>query len=52
MNAALKQVAQILHDHAMAMREAWEDSPWGDSVVKVGKKICIQRLRTGRPHAF
>lgn len=41
MNAALKKVAKALHDHAAGMPEAWEDSPWGDSVVKVGKKIFV-----------
>ncbi len=41
MNAALKKVAKALHDHALGMPEAWEDSPWGDPVVKVGKKIFV-----------
>lgn len=41
MNATLTKVAKALHEHATAMPEAWEDSPWGDSVVKVGKKIFV-----------
>jgi predicted DNA-binding protein (MmcQ/YjbR family) len=41
MNAALKRVAKALHAHALGLPEAWEDSPWGDSVVKVGKKIFV-----------
>jgi predicted DNA-binding protein (MmcQ/YjbR family) len=28
-----------LRDRALAFPGAWEDHPWGDTVVKVGKKI-------------
>ena len=30
-----------LADFALALPEAWPDEPWGDSVVKVGKKIFL-----------
>ena len=30
-----------LRDHALTFPEAWEDFPWGDRVVKVGKKIFV-----------
>src|SRR5438132_14337629 len=35
-----QQVAK-LRELALAMPEAWEDHPWGDTVVKVGKKIFV-----------
>lgn len=30
-----------LHEFALSLPEAWPDSPWGDQVVKVGKKIFL-----------
>jgi predicted DNA-binding protein (MmcQ/YjbR family) len=30
-----------LAEFALSLPEAWPDSPWGDSVVKVGKKIFV-----------
>jgi predicted DNA-binding protein (MmcQ/YjbR family) len=36
--AALRK--QVL-EYALSLPEAWEDSPWGESVVKVRKKIFV-----------
>jgi predicted DNA-binding protein (MmcQ/YjbR family) len=33
--------AARLRERALAFPGAWEDNPWGDSVVKVGKKIFV-----------
>jgi predicted DNA-binding protein (MmcQ/YjbR family) len=33
--------AKALRERAKALPGAWEDNPWGDSVVKVGKKIFV-----------
>ena len=30
-----------LHELALTYPGAWEDHPWGDTVVKVGKKIFV-----------
>jgi predicted DNA-binding protein (MmcQ/YjbR family) len=35
------EAAKALRDRALALPGAWEDSPWGDSVVKAGKKIFV-----------
>ena len=34
-------LAKALRARAVALPGVWEDSPWGDSVVKVGKKIFV-----------
>ena len=36
----VQQVGE-LRELALAMPEAWEDHPWGETVVKVGKKIFV-----------
>ncbi|TNE87025.1 MAG: MmcQ/YjbR family DNA-binding protein [Deltaproteobacteria bacterium] len=33
--------AQLLHDFALALPEAWLDHPWGDTCIKVRKKIFL-----------
>ena len=37
----LWHAAKALREYALAFPEAWEDFPWGDRVVKVGKKIFV-----------
>lgn len=34
-----RELQSRLYDFALGLPEAWPDTPWGDSVVKVGKKI-------------
>lgn len=34
-------VRRTLLEYALTLPEAWEDHPWGDSVVKVRKKIFL-----------
>jgi predicted DNA-binding protein (MmcQ/YjbR family) len=34
-------VIASIEKFALSLPEAWPDSPWGDSVVKVGKKIFL-----------
>jgi predicted DNA-binding protein (MmcQ/YjbR family) len=36
-----RQIAQRLHAFALSMPGAWEDHPWGDTVVKVNKKVFV-----------
>jgi predicted DNA-binding protein (MmcQ/YjbR family) len=35
------RVWATLRDSALALPEAWEDHPWGETVVKVRKKIFV-----------
>ncbi len=39
MGKAAKQANTSLKKHALSFPEAWEDHPWGGTVVKVRKKI-------------
>lgn len=34
-------VVESLEEFASSLPEAWPDNPWGDRVVKVGKKIFL-----------
>ena len=36
-----KSPAAALRERALAYPGAWEDHPWGDTVVKAGKKIFV-----------
>jgi predicted DNA-binding protein (MmcQ/YjbR family) len=38
---AHRKIADQLKAFALAMPGAWEDHPWGDTVVKVNKKVFV-----------
>lgn len=38
---AAKTAMALLEEFALGFPGAWHDTPWGDSVVKVGKKIFV-----------
>jgi predicted DNA-binding protein (MmcQ/YjbR family) len=44
-------VADVVRRHALSYPGAWEDHPWGETVVKVGKKIFVF-LGHGEDEAF
>jgi predicted DNA-binding protein (MmcQ/YjbR family) len=41
MNREHRKAAQRLKSFALSMPGAWEDHPWGDTVVKVEKKVFV-----------
>ena len=41
MTARFHPAVAPLADFALSLPEAWPDTPWGDAVVKVGKKIFL-----------
>jgi predicted DNA-binding protein (MmcQ/YjbR family) len=41
MTTSLREAAEALEAEALSFPGAWPDHPWGDSVVKVGKKIFV-----------
>jgi predicted DNA-binding protein (MmcQ/YjbR family) len=40
-SAKQRQAMTRCKDFALSLPGAWEDHPWGDTVVKVGKKIFV-----------
>src|SRR3954462_8128364 len=36
-----REIRQTLHEFALGLPEAFEDHPWGETVVKVNKKIFL-----------
>jgi predicted DNA-binding protein (MmcQ/YjbR family) len=43
-------VVDSLEEFALSLPEAWPDAPWGDRVVKVGKKIFVFLSRPDASH--
>ncbi|MEM6959548.1 MAG: MmcQ/YjbR family DNA-binding protein [Myxococcota bacterium] len=41
MSARLKKLWNTVRDRALELPEAWEDHPWGESAIKVKKKIFV-----------
>jgi predicted DNA-binding protein (MmcQ/YjbR family) len=41
MSLSEREVGERLRGEALGFPGAWEDHPWGDTVVKVGKKIFV-----------
>jgi predicted DNA-binding protein (MmcQ/YjbR family) len=41
MSKALQRAAQALHEFALGLPSAWEDHPWGETVIKVNKKVFL-----------
>ena len=41
MNRRQQKAAAQLKAFALDLPDAWEDHPWGDTVVKVGKKVFV-----------
>ena len=41
MAAGAHEFVDSLEEFALSLPEAWPDNPWGDRVVKVGKKIFV-----------
>lgn len=41
MVAAAGEIAERVRAHALSYPEAWEDFPWGESVIKVRKKVFL-----------
>ncbi len=41
MPAPCDELRSHLLEYALALPEAWEDHPWGERVVKVGKKVFL-----------
>lgn len=45
-------VVDSLEEFALSLPEAWPDSPWGERVVKVGKKIFVFLSSPGAARAL
>ncbi len=46
---AAHRTLESLAEFALSLPEAWPDTPWGDQVVKVGKKIFLFHGLADRP---
>jgi predicted DNA-binding protein (MmcQ/YjbR family) len=60
MSPAKRSKHDAIREFALGLPGAWEDHPWGDQVVKVGKKIFVflgddgysVKLRESEDHAL
>lgn len=50
MSKKIQQAYDRLKAHALSLPEAWEDHPWGESAIKVRKKIFLF-MGHGQPEA-
>jgi predicted DNA-binding protein (MmcQ/YjbR family) len=41
LRTARQTAIREIRKHALSFPEAWEDSPWGERVAKVGKKVFV-----------
>lgn len=41
MSKKVQKAWERLRDHALGLPEAWEDHPWGETAIKVRKKVFL-----------